>query len=206
MERIDDCLRRVIRRHQTSRSSSGIVYLASAPAGGVQDSLGGLGTPVFVATIMLIYLPVFLPFLLSLSLLLPLFLSSVNHGSRLHRRRQFARHTKRVDNLKGKSSLLTQEGHGTTNARASCSVEHNTSRWTRRALRYRFRSVGGAQHYHMDPRPPDPRSFGLTSHFLAHRCRSPSLLHPPVFVLLLIPECFWDLLIGNINRMHDNLG
>lgn len=124
---------------------------------------------------MLIYLPVFLSFRLSLSLLLPLFLSSVNHGSRLHRRRQFAGHTKRVDNLKGKSSLLTQEGHRTTNARASCSVEHNTSRWTRRALRYRFRSVGRAQHYHMDPRPPDPRSFGLTSHFLAHRWHSPLL-------------------------------
>lgn len=31
----------------------------------------------------------------------------------------------------------------------------------------------------------------------------PSLFHLPVFVLLLIPECFWDLLIGNINRMHE---
>lgn len=31
--RINDCLRRVIRRHQTSRSSSGIVYLATSPAG-----------------------------------------------------------------------------------------------------------------------------------------------------------------------------
>lgn len=158
---------------------------------------------------MLIYLPVFLSFLLFLLFSLSLFLSSVNHGSRLHRRRQFAGHTKRVDNLKGKSSLLTQEGHGTTNARASCSVEHNASRWTRRALRYRFRTVGGAQHYHVDPQPPDPRSFSLTSHFLTRRWRSPSLLHLPVFVLLLIPECFWDLLIGNINRMHernDNLG
>lgn len=94
--------------------------------------------PVFVATIMLIYLPV-------LSLLLSFSLVSVNHGSRLHSRRQFAGHTKRVDNLKGKSSLLTEEGHGTANARAfSCSVEHNASRWTRRAPRYRFRSVGGA--------------------------------------------------------------
>lgn len=47
--------------------------------------------------------------------------------------------------MKGKSSLLTEEGHGTANARAfSCSVEHNASRWTRRAPRYRFRSVGGA--------------------------------------------------------------
>lgn len=31
--RINDCLRRVIRRHQTSRSSSGIVYLARSPRG-----------------------------------------------------------------------------------------------------------------------------------------------------------------------------
>ena len=31
--RISDCLRRVIRRHQTSRSSSGIVYLATSPPG-----------------------------------------------------------------------------------------------------------------------------------------------------------------------------
>lgn len=68
VERIDDCLRRVIRRHQTSRSSSGIVYLALALAWGAQDSLGGLGTPVFVATIMLIYLPIFLSFLLFLFL------------------------------------------------------------------------------------------------------------------------------------------
>lgn len=51
---------------------------------------------------------------------------------------------------------------GTANARASsCSVEHNASRWMRRAPRYRFRSVGGAQHYHMDPRPPDPRPSAL---------------------------------------------
>lgn len=45
IERIDDCLHRVIRRHQTSRSSSGIVYVATAPAGDTQDNLGGLGTP-----------------------------------------------------------------------------------------------------------------------------------------------------------------
>jgi len=45
VERIDDCLHRVIRRHQTSRSSSGIVYVATAPGGDAQHSLGGLGTP-----------------------------------------------------------------------------------------------------------------------------------------------------------------
>lgn len=50
--------------------------------------------------------------------------------------------------------------------------------------------------YHVDPQPSHPRSFSLTSHFLARRWRFPSLLHLPVFVLLLIPECFWNLLIG----------
>lgn len=99
---------------------------------------------------------------------------------------------------------MTEEGHAERPTRtSSCSVEHNASRWMKRAPRYRFRSVGGAQHYHMDPRPPDP---------------SPSALHlspsyvvavfPPsrfarLFVPLLIPGCFWDLLIGNINRMHE---
>lgn len=139
-----------------------------------------------------------------LSLFIYLYLVSINHGSHLHRRRQFAGHTKRVDNLKGKSSLLTEEGHGTANARASsCSVEHNASRWTRRAPRYRFRSVGGAQHYHVDPRPPDPRPSALhltLSHVVAV---SPPSRFVRLFVRLLIPGCFWDLLIGNINRMHE---
>lgn len=44
-ERIDDCLRRVIRRHQTSRSSSGIVYLALAPAGGTRPVWVGSAPP-----------------------------------------------------------------------------------------------------------------------------------------------------------------
>lgn len=111
--------------------------------------------PVFVATIMLIYLPV-------LSLFLSFSLVSINHGSRLHSRRQFAGHTKRVDNLKGKSSLLTEEGHGTANARAfSCSVEHNASRWTRRAPSVPFSFGRRSTHYHMDPRPPDPRPSAL---------------------------------------------
>lgn len=148
---------------------------SSGSRGGHTASLGGLGTPVFITTIMLIYLPVFLsslsPFLrLSLSLSLSL----VKHGCRLHRahrRRQFGGHTKRVDNLKGKSSLLTQEGHGTANAaRAPPPVLSSIMRWIpldarrereREPLGTVFRSVGGAQHYHMNRRPPDPRRSAL---------------------------------------------
>lgn len=81
-----------------------------------------------------------------------IFLSPVNYDSRLHRRRQFAGHTKRVDNLKGKSSLLTEEGHAERPTRAPPpvlssimrpvgwgepldtvfvrSVEHNIITWT----------------------------------------------------------------------------
>lgn len=125
--------------------------------GGAQDSLGGLyvSSPVFVATIMLIYLPV------SFSLV------SINHGSRLHRRRQFAEHTKRVDNLKGKSSLLTEEGHAEGPTRASPvrssimrpvgrgepldtvfvrSVEHNIITWTHGLLTLVLRSYISLPH------------------------------------------------------------
>lgn len=100
---------------------------------------------------------------------LSLFLSlSINHGSRLHRRRQFAEHTKRVDNLKGKSSLLTEEGHA---ERPTCapppvrssimrpvgrgepldtvfvrSVEHNIITWTHGLLTLVLRSYISLPH------------------------------------------------------------
>lgn len=52
--RINDCLRRVIRRHQTSRSSSGIVYLARSPPGCAASWVARGPPPPFVTTIMLI--------------------------------------------------------------------------------------------------------------------------------------------------------
>lgn len=187
----NDCLRRVIKRHQTSRSSSGIVYPASTPAGARRGTLGGLGTPVFVATIMLIYLPC-LP-----SLSLPLATVPVSTvGDNLPGTQ------KRVDNLKGKSSLLTQEGHGTANARASsCSIEHNTSRSTRKereplSVPFSFgrRSTTLS---HGPTQLPLSSSFGLTSHFLARRRPFLPPIHlpldpldSPVCFLLLIPGRF----------------
>lgn len=170
VERIDDCLHRVIRRHQTSRSSSGIVYLALDPVGGHLAQSGWARHPRLchnnnVNLSPRVYPLASFPSPLSLSLSSPI---SGEPTSRLHHRRQFAGHTKRVDNLKGKSSLLTQEGHGTANARASSrSVKYNASRWTSTALPGTvFRSVGRARHYHMDPhgllRDPRPSALHLT--------------------------------------------
>lgn len=106
--RINDCLRRVIRRHQTSRSSSGIVYLATSPPG---------CAPSWVAAPSLCHNN-------NVNLTPPnpirrSCFSWFSSAPLLYRRRQFAVHTKRVDNLKGKSSLLTQEGQGRPGQRAA---------------------------------------------------------------------------------------
>lgn len=62
-----------------------------------------------------------------------------------------------------------------------------------------FRSVGGAQHYHMDPRPPDPRRPAL--HLTCSRVVGDPLPRSfRLFVPFLIPKRFWDLFIGDINR------
>lgn len=62
-----------------------------------------------------------------------------------------------------------------------------------------FRSVGRAQHYHMDPRPPDPRRSALHLTF-SRVVGGPLPRSFRLFVPLLIPKRFWDLFIGDINR------
>lgn len=125
---------------------------------------------------------------------------SIEHGSCLHRRRQFAGHTKRVDNLKGKSSLLTQEGHRTANARAfSRSVGHNASRWTSTGPpQYRFSFARRSTA--LSHGPTIPRlTLVLTSqlsHFPVYvlcPLATLRLSSPRLFVPLLIPGRFWDL-------------
>lgn len=93
---------------------------------------------------------------------------------------------------------------GTANARASsCSVEHNASRWMRRAPRYRFSFGRWSTTLSHGPTASWPSSFSLTSHSLIRRCCFSPSRFVRLFVPLLIPGCFWDLLIGNINRMHE---
>lgn len=207
VERIDDCLRRVIRRHQTSRSSSGIVYLALAPAGGAQNSLGGLGTPRFCRNNNVNLSPRF-PLVSSLSFFLsfsrapttvPVSIVGDNlpgtqkelttwKGNRAYWHRKGTERPTRAPPVL--SSIMRPVGRGEPFGTVFVrSAEHNIITWTHSLL-----TLGSSALY---------LTFSLVVGV------SPSLLHLPVFVLLLIPECFWDLLIGNINRMHernDNLG